>query len=169
MRNTSRFQVRNSCIRGRVRKEPVRFDSFRFRTLRKFIGSVRFGSVRKLISPDSTQFGLRFSDAPWLGPVGFGSFRVRFWPIPELNSSVRFGRFGSVSYSFLQSASTFVFMQPHAARRYGTSWARKQVFPSSSTAGAFPTVLRLKWRGLKLPRKLEARHVVKHNYCLHYH
>ena len=45
----------------RVRKEPVRFDSFRVRTFRQFICSARFGSVRP----------------------------------------VRFGRFGSVSYSFL--------------------------------------------------------------------
>ena len=82
------------------RKEPVRFDSFRFRTFRKLIGLVRFGSKMCLS---------RF-DAVWPPFVGrlvarFGSvrFRVRFRPVPELNGSVRpirFGRFGSV-YSFL--------------------------------------------------------------------
>ena len=37
------------------------------------------------------------------GSVRFGSvrFRVRFRPVPELNGSVRFGRFGSVSCSFM--------------------------------------------------------------------
>ena len=52
------------------RKEPVRFDSSRFRTFRKLIGSVRFGSVS---FPVSMLFGLHFSDASWLGPVRFGS------------------------------------------------------------------------------------------------
>ena len=35
--------------------------------------------------------------------VRFGSvrFRVRFRPVPDLNGSVRFGRFGSVAHSFL--------------------------------------------------------------------
>ena len=64
------------------RQEPVRFDSFRFRTFRQIIGSVRFGSVRRQYSSGSTRLGLRFSDASWLGPV-------------------RFGRFGLVSYSLL--------------------------------------------------------------------
>ena len=34
-------------------KKPVRFDSFRFRTFRKLIGSIRFGSVRTL-NPNHT-------------------------------------------------------------------------------------------------------------------
>ena len=95
---------------AKVRKEPVRFDSFRLRTCSRIH---RFISVRKLFFPGSTRFGLRFSDASWLGPVRFASsiqfpevslsgFRVRFRPIPELTGSVRFGRFGSVSYSFLK-------------------------------------------------------------------
>ena len=42
-------------------------------------GRNRFGSVRKTIFPGSTRFGLRFSDASWLGSVRFGSVRpVRF-------------------------------------------------------------------------------------------
>ena len=50
----------------------------------------------------SSRFGLRFSDTSWLsrfGSVRFGSvrFRVQFRPVP-----LRFGRFGSVSYAFLQ-------------------------------------------------------------------
>ena len=81
------------------RKEPVRFDSFRFRTFRKFIGSVRFGSENSL--PGSMRFGLRFSDASWLGgPVRFGSVPR---PVPagsgiERFGSVRFGSAGSVRF-----------------------------------------------------------------------
>ena len=75
--------------------------SVRFRTFRKFIGSVRFGS--KIHFPGSMRFGLFFLFAAWLGPVRFGSVRsrVRFRLVPEFNDSVRLGRFGSVSYSFL--------------------------------------------------------------------
>ena len=62
-----------ASARACTRKEPARFDSFRFRTFRKFIGSVRFSSVLKIRCPGSTRFGLRFSNAPWLGPVRFGS------------------------------------------------------------------------------------------------
>ena len=39
------------------RKEPVRFDSFRFRNFRT---KSRFGSVRKITVPGSTRFGLHF-------------------------------------------------------------------------------------------------------------
>ena len=61
-------------------------DSFR-----TFIGLVRFGSLRKFTFPGSTRFALRFRTRH--GSVRFGSvgFRVRFWPVPELNSSVLFG------------------------------------------------------------------------------
>ena len=53
--------------------------------------------------PGSTRFGLRFSDASWLCPIRFGPF---LRPVPAGSrikrfSSVRFGRFGSDSYSFL--------------------------------------------------------------------
>ena len=64
---------------------------------------VRFGSVRKIRFPGSTRFGLRFSDTLWLGPVrfssasGFGRFQNQTFRF----GSVRFCRFGSVSYSFL--------------------------------------------------------------------
>ena len=51
--------------------------------------SVRCGSVKRFSRFDA--FGLRFSDASWLGPVGSVRFRVRFRPVPELNCSVRFG------------------------------------------------------------------------------
>ena len=141
----------NTCIR----KEPVRFDSFRFRTFRKLIGSVRFGSIRfhsvpfgsirfhsvpfgsirfhsvpfgsirfhsvRRTNPGSTRFGLRFSDALWLGPVRFGSV-----PRPVLAGSrskrfgsVRFGRigrFGSVSYSFLYGVSPTPYNQNRLSR-----------------------------------------------------
>ena len=75
-----------------IRKEPVRFASVPdFSKINRF-GSVRFGNFK---FPGSTPFGLHFSDASWLGSV---RFRVRFRPIPELNGSVRFGRFGSVRF-----------------------------------------------------------------------
>ena len=55
---------------------------------RKRFGSVpdvselpRSGSVRKEIVSGSTRFGLRFSDASWLGPVPFrsASGSGQFW------------------------------------------------------------------------------------------
>ena len=73
---------------GSIRFGPGLFGSY----------SVWFASVRKLLFPGSTRFGLRFSDASWLGPVRFGS------PIPAGSGvkrfcSVRLGRFGSVCLS----------------------------------------------------------------------
>ena len=62
-----------SCANGKNRKEPVRSDLFRFRTLMK--SSFRLGSVRTIIFPASKRFGLVFSDASWLGPVRFPSVR----------------------------------------------------------------------------------------------
>ena len=62
-----------------LRKKPVGFDSFRFRTFRRLIGSVRFVS----------EFSLSWIDAVW--PAFFGRvvarsgsvrFRVRFQPVP---------------------------------------------------------------------------------------
>ena len=50
------------------RKESVRFVS-----VPDFSTILWFGSVRQIAFPGSTQFGLRFSDAAWLGPVRFGS------------------------------------------------------------------------------------------------
>ena len=74
-------------------KEPVRFDSFRFRN---WFVLIRFGSVR---------FGNRFGRFDAVRPAlferlvvgsGFGSVRlcVRFRPVPKSNGSVRFGRIG---------------------------------------------------------------------------
>ena len=84
-----------------LRKELVRFDSFRFRVFRILIGSVRFGKTTQCSG--STRFGLRFSDASRLGPVRFGSFPCSVPAGSEIKrfGSVWFGRFGSVSYSFL--------------------------------------------------------------------
>ena len=61
-------------------------------------GSNRFGSVWKFKFLGSIRFGLRYSDASWLGPVRFGWFPR---PIPAGSrikrvGSVRFERFGSV-------------------------------------------------------------------------
>ena len=52
------------------RKEPFRFDSFRFRTFLKLIGSVRFGMF---CSPVRRSSACVFADMSWLGPVRFGS------------------------------------------------------------------------------------------------
>ena len=73
--------------------------SVRFVSVPDFSKIVRFGSVWKLYFPGSTRFGLRFSDASWLGPVRFGSFPR---PVPAGSRIQRFGsnrsvRFGSVS------------------------------------------------------------------------
>ena len=57
---------------GHIRKEPVRFDSFRFRTFRKFIGSVRFGLANYISRFDAARL------------VFFGRVAAR-------SSSVRFG------------------------------------------------------------------------------
>ena len=62
-----------------VRKEQVRFDSFRFRIFSKHrcFGSVRFGNC---FFYDSMRFGRRFLNASWFGPV---RFCVRFRPVPR--------------------------------------------------------------------------------------
>ena len=75
------------------RKDTVRFDSFRFQTFRKLIGSVPFGS--EIYVSGSTRFGLRFSDTPWLGPVRFGSVPR---PVPACSGIKRFRSAGSVRF-----------------------------------------------------------------------
>ena len=80
------------------RKETVRFDSFRFQTFRKFMGLVRFGSAFCLPRFDAVRLAFSRHAVARFGSV---RFRVRFRPVPELNGSVRFGRFGSVSHFFL--------------------------------------------------------------------
>ena len=86
-----------------------RFGSIRFGSglFRKFIGSVRFSSVRfgsDNVFPGSTRFGLRFSDVSWLGPVLFSSFPCAVPAGSRIKrfGSVRFGQFGLVFYSFLE-------------------------------------------------------------------
>ena len=83
--------------------ERNRLGSIRFGSGLLNNSSVRFGSVRTNIFPGSTRFGLRFSDASWLGPIRFGSF-ARAEPVGsriERFGSVRLGsvRFGSYSCS----------------------------------------------------------------------
>ena len=84
-----------------IRKEPVRFDSFRFRILLKNMVSVQFSLT--IVLSDSMRFGLHFLNASWFGPVRFGSAprSVPAGSETKRFGSVRFGRFGSVSYSFL--------------------------------------------------------------------
>ena len=87
-------------MKARQRQEgtgSVRFV-FRFRTFRKLIGSVRFGNLICLVRRASASVfwtrrgSVRFGSVP--RPVPAGSRVKRF-------GSVRFGRFDSVSYSFL--------------------------------------------------------------------
>ena len=79
--------------------------SVRFVSVLEFLdnSSVRFGSVRfgKLVFPVRRGSACVFRTRR--GSVWFDSvrFRVRFRPVPEFNGSVRFGRFGPVSHSFL--------------------------------------------------------------------
>ena len=78
----------------------VRFVSVPdFSEIHRF-GSVRFGTI---IFPGSMRFGLRFSDAWWLGPVRFCSVLRSVPAVSEIQriGSVRFGRSGSISYFFL--------------------------------------------------------------------
>ena len=87
--------------------------SVRFVSVPPFSKIHRFGSVRKFAFPGSTRFGLLFLDASSLGPVRFGSFPR---PVPAGSKmkrfdSVRFGRFGSVSYSLLLSSLSFRFQR----------------------------------------------------------
>ena len=77
------------------RKESVRFDSFRFRILLN-TSSVRFVSVRKIIFPGSTRFGLRFPDFSWHGSIRFGSFPR---PVPAGSETKRFGSVRPVRFS----------------------------------------------------------------------
>ena len=81
----------------------VRFVSVpNFSTIHRF-GSVRFGSVRfgKYIFP--VRRGSACIFRTFRSSVRFGSvrFRVRFWPVPELHISVRFGSVWSVRCGFL--------------------------------------------------------------------
>ena len=99
---------------GRNRFGSTRFGSGLFKKT-----SVQFSSVRKMICPGSTRFGLRFSDASWLGLVWFGSVPR---PVPagsrtERLGSVRFGRFGSASCSFLSAVSGRVLVRRRPSAR----------------------------------------------------
>ena len=79
-----------------LRKEPVLFESFRSRNIRKETHC--FGSVWQLFFPVRCGSACAF----WTrrGSVRFGSvrFRVRFRPVPKLSSSVRFVSAGSVRF-----------------------------------------------------------------------
>ena len=90
----------NSNLLQRPNPQIPRSGRNRFGSIRLGSGffenrSVRFGSVRKFSFPGSTRFGLRFSDASWLGPVRFGSASGsgRFQ-----NYTVRSGSAGSVRF-----------------------------------------------------------------------
>ena len=81
-------------------KEPVRFDSFRFRNFQRkhCFASARFGNL--FVRFDAVQPA--FLNASWFGPVLFGSVPRSVSAGPKSNGSVRFGsvrfgRSGSVS------------------------------------------------------------------------
>ena len=84
-------------IAGRNRFGSIRFGSGLFEK-RNRVGSLRFGQLFVPVRRSSAHvFRTR------RGSVRSGSvcFRVRFRPVPEFDGSVRYGRFGLVSYSFL--------------------------------------------------------------------
>ena len=89
--------VHVASISGRNRFGSIRFGSGLFESSSVRFGSVWFGTF-SFSGP--TRFGLRLSDASWLGLVRFGSirFHIRFRPVPDLNGSVRFGSAGSVRF-----------------------------------------------------------------------
>ena len=76
------------------REEPVRFDSFRFRTLPKIIGSVRFGNV---IFPVRRGSACVFRTRG--GSIRFGS--IRFRPVPAGSRIKRFDSVRPVRFGFL--------------------------------------------------------------------
>ena len=88
-------QLGPQLLQSTSRKEPLRFDSFRFRNFRKLIGSVRFGSERSFSWFDAVRpalFGrvVARSDSVRSGSaVSSGRFR---------NSRVWFGSAGSVRF-----------------------------------------------------------------------
>ena len=109
------------------RKEPVRSDSVRYRTFRRLIGSARKNKL-----PVSSRFGMRFSDASWLGQVRFASvrfdsvrFSVRFQPIPELNGSVDSVRPARFGFLFLP-VDDFAMMSDWSAVEAITSHRRRR-------------------------------------------
>ena len=88
--------------------------SFRFVSVPDFSNINRFGSVRfgNVYFPVRRGSGCVFRTHH--GSVRFGSirFRVRFRPVPEFNASLRFGRFGSVSHSFLLYGKYNAYQRP---------------------------------------------------------
>ena len=90
-----------------IQEGTVRFDSFWFRTFRKLIGSVRFGSDNMFCRFDAVPPAFFGHAVARSGPVRFGSvLRAVLLAVPagsriKLFGSVRSIRFGSVSHSFL--------------------------------------------------------------------
>ena len=151
------------------RKEPVRFDSFRFRTFRKFIDSVRFGSVRVgkllfLVRCGSAcvfrirRGSVRFGSVPRPAPAGSG-IKQRF-------GSVRFGsvRFGS--YSFLSRhhdhINTINTNDNNNADNDSVSYNGTNHSPSEMVSG--PGSL-LRRSGLKAPPREQRRGLRDRRYC----
>ena len=91
-----------------VRKEPIRFDSFRFWIFRKVLGSVRFGSEKYVSQFDTVRpvfLPTRRGSVPFVSASGSASGSGWFQNYTFRFGLVRFGRFGSVPYSILNLVS----------------------------------------------------------------
>ena len=102
------WKPRRQGIVAVLRKEPVRFDRLRFRSFRKFICSVRFGSVwfGKPNLPVRIGWACVFRtrrSSVWSGSVRFGSPSAsgRFRNYTVRFSSVRPVRFGFLEYIYI--------------------------------------------------------------------
>ena len=93
-------------------KEPVRFDSFRFQTFRRVIGSVRFGKI-----VFSVRRGSAYVFQTRRGSVRFGSFPC---PVPAGPRIQRLGSARPVRFGFLLLPDFRVAALPcHPERRSG--------------------------------------------------
>ena len=120
------------------RKEPVRFDSFRFRTFRKSIGSVRCGSENVVSRFDAVR-------PSFFGRVLAQSGSVRFLPLVPAGS----GRFGSVGSVRFCLAGSVRFLIPSCYRSFRLRRADDGEF-----ARAHPTEVFRGRRGVRLLRGL---------------
>ena len=125
--------------RPRHRRPPKKWQApegtglVRFVSVPDFSSRInRFGSVRTKTIPGSTRFGLRFSDASWLGPIRFGSVPR---PVPAGSRINRFGSVRPVRFGFL-----FLHVSPD---RWVIGWRfnerkAKPFRASRSLSGTFP-------------------------------
>ena len=112
-----------------IRREPVRFDSFRFRTFRKVIGSARFGSESRVSQFDAIQPVLferimaRSGSVRLVSASGSGRFR---------NQTIRFGSASASSVRFLTPSCDW----SHPAKG---SWKESSTTIASTWSWASPS------------------------------